>query len=266
MFVLALTQPAPLTEEEVGRIAQDLQTTPYEARLLLSGGLPALLVTSADRERAAGMGERLRARGHGVVLLDAAHVTPAHEMVQVRRLAFDAGGLIADEARPAERLPFEDVLALVRAVHKIRTDSSEKVTELKFNPTRAMALGPMFAMQRQTTEKKKSVEEREAVLYLFRHSGERPWILAEQSANYAALGPELAPTRVVNFQRVVTRLRQSCVHAQFDDRLLQHKRIPERLAGGPSGKLLETTSSSGVDILAHVVAAWIATTRVTPYR
>ncbi len=255
-----------MSEEEVARIAQDLATTPYEARLLLSGGLPALLSTSAERERAAAMGERLRARGHGVVLLDASQITPAHEMVQLRRLAFDADGLVADEARPTERLPFDDVLALVRAVHKVRTDSSEKVTELKFNATRAMALGPMFAMQRQVTEKKKSVEEREAVLYLFRRSGERPWLLSEQSASYAALGPELAPTRVVNFQRVVARLRERCIHGQFDDRLLQHKRIPERLAGGPSGKLLETTSSSGVDVLAHVLAAWIATTRATPYR
>lgn len=266
MFVLALTRPAPLDDAEVGRLAQDLGSTPYETRMLVSGGVPAILLTAADAARVTAVGDRLRGRGHAVIVLDGALVTASEEMVPVRRPSFGPAGLGADDARPNEVLPYDDVLALVRAVHKSSTRTREKTTELKFNPGRAMALGPMFAMQRTTTEVSKAVEQRENVLYLFRRSGERPWLFSENGAVYTGLGADLAPTRIANFQRVVARLREECRHAQFDDRLLSHKRIPEHLASGPNGRWLETSSSPGVDLVAHVVAAWIASTQSTPYR
>ena len=50
MFVVAITQLALSIEDESKALAADLGNTAYETRLILNGGLPAIVLQSPQRE------------------------------------------------------------------------------------------------------------------------------------------------------------------------------------------------------------------------
>jgi hypothetical protein len=96
---------------------------------------------------------------------------------------------------------------------------------------------------------------REQVLYLFRKSGEPPWLLVESRAKFAGLGEAIALTQGENYLRTIEALKARCPSGAFDDRLLTAKKVPERVtraAGVNKGS--ESSSASGMDLLAHLLA------------
>jgi hypothetical protein len=142
----------------------------------------------------------------------------------------------------------------------------EKVVERTFKPGTAIMTGGLKMTSKKTTEIDEKQEEKEGVVYFFRRSGERPWVLMEGSTRYTGLGPALLSTQILNFQRTIEILRQRMTFATYDDRLLSVKKVPERSSSNANGTRLETSSGSGVDLLAHILASWIASSHETPYR
>src|SRR6185503_5112979 len=119
VYVVAITELATPVEQEAAALAADLGTTPYEERLNLASGLPAVVLTAADRARALALLKALRARGHGAVAIDAAVVVSSEAMVSMRRFGLEEGALTAE----GERLPHGEILALIRAMHRTRTET-----------------------------------------------------------------------------------------------------------------------------------------------
>jgi hypothetical protein len=113
------------------------------------------------------------------------------------------------------------------------------------------------------TVKKEShaaTEERDDVLYVFRRSGAPSWLLREGGvADWSGHGQPLAASRFENFRLTVGALRAKAQGAMFDDRLLT-RRVQERasLAVGAGTKSITSSSDASVDLLAHVLALWIA--------
>ena len=113
-------------------------------------------------------------------------------------------------------------------------------------------------------EKKAITSEREQVLYLFRTSGQTPWILRERATAYAGLGADAGPSSFQNFLTTVTRLRERAPQAVYDERLLAPglasgaRAAGSRVRGSATGDVVSTTSAGGIDLLAHVLALWIA--------
>jgi len=104
-----------------------------------------------------------------------------------------------------------------------------------------------------------ATEERDIVLYVFRKSGAPPWLLRERGTGWAGLGLPLAPSEGENYRLAVAALRERAPGATFDDRLMTRK-AGERssLTGGSGTTTVKTSSQAGVDLLAHVLALWIA--------
>jgi hypothetical protein len=86
-------------------------------------------------------------------------------------------------------------------------------------------------------------EHREQVLYLFRRSGEAPFILRERGAIYSGLGADTAPTAFENFQRTIRRLRERAPDAAYDERLMTARTV-RGIADG----------SDAADLLAYLIA------------
>lgn len=259
MFVVAVAELAGRMEDEAAALAADLGAAPYDARMLLASGLPAVVRTTADKARALDLLARLRARGHGAVACDSAAVVASGAMVQMRH--FRLGPAAATPDDPAgESLPYDDVLAFVAAVHRTRANTETHVTEKKLSVARAVITSGLSMTKTVTKESHAATEERENVLYVFRRSGATPWLLREHGVGgWSGHGQPLAASRFENFRLTVGALRAKAPGATFDDRLVT-RRVQERasLAVGGGTKSVTTSSDASVDLLAHLLALWIA--------
>ena len=258
MFVVAITELQGRLEDEAAALAPDLGCTAYDARLLLAPGTPAVVRRTPDRTLALDLLARVRARGHSAVACDLTAVVASDAMVAMRRFHLGESA-IAIEGRTEHRLPYEDVLALVTAVHRSRTDTEVVSHERKLSVSRALVTS---GLSMTTTVKKQShtaTEERERVLYVFRRAGATPWILREHGTRWAGHGQPLATSESENFRITLTVLRARAPGAAFDDRLLM-RRAPERaaLSAGAGSTSVKTSSDAGVDLLAHLLGLSLA--------
>jgi len=259
VFVVAIAELAGRLEDEATALAADLGATAYDARMLLAAGLPAVVRTTSDKPQALDLLARLRGRGHGAVACDSAAVVASGAMMAMRRFRLGEAAVTLDD-RPGESLPYDDVLALIAAVHRTRAQTETHVTEKKLSVTRAIVTSGLSMTKTVKKESHAASEERENVLYVFRRSGAMPWLLREGGvADWSRHGQPLAASRLENFRLTVGALRAKAPGATFDDRLVTRK-VQERaaLAVGAGTKSITTSSDGSVDLLAHLLALWIA--------
>jgi hypothetical protein len=260
MFVVALAELATSVEEEALILAEDLGKAVYEARILLSAGVPCVVLTTPDRDRALDLLGKLRGRGHGVVAFDARAVIPASSMIAVRRYRLGKDALELDVSDvgepPLARLPFSEMSALLCAVHRSSRERVQQVKEVKFRPAAAIATGGLILTKSVNKKVRSTIEEREDVLYVFQKTGV-PWLLRESTARPEGLGEAMHNTRALNFAAHVRMLRERAPHAEYDARLVALKRFPEPpLDDGEARR--GDRATGGVDLLAHVLALWMS--------
>jgi hypothetical protein len=259
VFVVALSSLVTPIEVESAALASDLGLTPYETRMMLTAGLPAIILTTPDRERALGLLAKVRGRGHGAIACDGDAVVGSSDMTSLHYFRFEPDALVTDvPPRNEERLPYDDILVGIRALHRRSNETTTEVKEKKFDATRAIASGGLIMRKSSTREIKTSSEDREQVFYLFRKSGQKPWILAEGGAKYNGLGADISHTLFHNFLKTIERLKSLAPTARFDDRLLTAKKMPERISRPGGSGTRETSSADGVDLMAHLLALAIA--------
>jgi hypothetical protein len=260
VFVVALTELRGPLEDEAAALARDLACTVYDARMLLVPGTPAILRRTPDREPALDLLSRVRARGHGAVACDLTAVTSSDAMTSMRRFRLGEEAVTLDDD-PASRLPYDDVAALIPAVHRSRTDTQTVSRERKISIGRALMTSGLSMSKTVTKSSRDATEERENVLYVFRRSGGAPWFLREHGTAWTGHGQPLARSEAENFRIAVAVLREKAAAAAFDDRLVARK-APERAAlsgaASTSGMTVKTSSDSGVDLLAHLLALALA--------
>ena len=261
---MALVSLATSVEAEAPLLAAELGATPYETALLLRTPSPVPLLRTDDRARALALLGNLRARGHDVVACDAAAVISAEAMVNVRTFRFELDHLAVRPADGAEqRVAWGDIVSLVRAIHRRRTEQVEKTEERKFSLGRAALSGGVLVSKTITKAKVQSTEEREQVLYVFRHGG-MPLLVSQSRTRYDGLGADLRPVQIENFNTLVRALRERAPDAPYDERLLGPRPGLDRIRAGAGGSS-SSSSSDGIDLLAHLIA--LAVVRAPrPYR
>jgi hypothetical protein len=251
--IVALMSLATAVEVEAPLLAADLGTIPYETALLLRGPSPVPLLRTDDRARALDLLAKLRARGHDAVACDASAVVSSDAMTRPRsfRLEADALAFISAEGKE-DRVSSADVVALVRAMHRSRSDHIEKTEQSKFSLGRAAMSGGLLMTKKVTTEKVQTSEEREQVLYLFRRGGV-PLLFALSRTHYEGLGVDLRPAQIENFGTLVRLLRSRSPAAPYDERLLLPRPAADRVVAG-NGGMSSASSAANIDLLAHLIA------------
>lgn len=264
MYVVAITVLGTSIEDEAAALARDLETTAYEERLLLNGGLPAVVLKSQDRAAAEKLLGKIVARGHQAVACDASAVVPSDRMTLLRHFAFEPDAVVLTDREA--RLPYSDIIAILRATHRTRTETESEVKSKQFSMGRALLSGGLMLRKNVAGKERAISSETEQVLYLFRGSGAEPWLLRERAANYSALVEDLAPSSAQNFLKTIARFRELAPDATFDDRLTAPRPVSSRVSRSVSAKSesFAVSSSGGVDLLAHVIALSIAAR--PPYR
>jgi hypothetical protein len=254
VYVVALTQLATSPEGEAAALAADIGAIEYQARLLLLSAMPVVVRSTPDEASALELLYRLRARGHGAVALDATRVVASSATPSMRRFRLEADAILLDD-QPEARLPYDDVLAFVAAVHRRHGERTSQRPDPVRTAFRAMATRWPVLLRSVTQETERS-EDREEVLYLFRRNDAAPWILREHGTSWAGLGQPIERTESANFWRTVDALRERAPLAVYDDRLI-HRHMPEENPVFVGETTIRTSSESIVDLLAHILALWL---------
>jgi hypothetical protein len=242
MYLVAIVRLADNPDALDATLAAELAVTLYELRLTLAAGLPAVVLLSADEVSATRASAALEKRGHHPVVCCRRDVVMSAQMVALRDFQLGPDALAA-AADAKETLPYQSILALLRATHRTAKTSTTQVKERKFRPAMAIATGGLIMSKTTKREVISQSIHHEQVLYIYPRDGTRPWILRERSARYAGLGAQLGPVSAENFAMTTQRLRMLAPQAMYDERLL-HSRPIRGLADG-----IEAT-----DIFAHLLA------------
>jgi hypothetical protein len=258
MFAVALVELATSPEEAATFLAHEVGLSPYDLRLRFAGGLPAVVLLTPHAAAAESALRAMRARGHGAVVCDLKNVVPSTSMVAMRHFAFDDEAMCADRGSP-EVLPYRNIQLFVHAAHP----EVHQVIDHEL-----VYVSPREGVRRR--EKVTSEHENSQSLYIFRNDGEKPWILRQHDAQYAALGEAFGPVQQLNFIATIGALRARAPHAHFDDRLVLRPRSPEhfgRSFGHPADRREGLPwADHGADLAAHLLATWFGSKGADPYR
>jgi hypothetical protein len=261
VFVVAIAELQGAIDAEAAALATDLRCTAYDARLLLAPGMPAVVRTTPEKAAALDLLSRLRARGHGAIACAAEAVVPSSAMISMRRFVLGESAAVLGD-RPDETLPYDDILALIHAVHRSRVDVETRSQETKLSVSRALMTSGLSMTKTVTKESRATTESKTGVVYVFRRSGGTPWLLQERGTSWAGHGRPLAPSEAENFGIAVSALRTRAPGAVFDDRLTS-RRTGERaalsgVASATGSTTVKTSSEAAVDLLAHLLGLWFA--------
>ena len=252
-YCVVLLAMSGSAEAEAAPLAAELGCTLYEARLRLVATKPLVLLQTDDAARATALVSALAARRHAAMALDARDVPGSDAMVDMDHFLLTEGSIELRGGR-TEPLSYEDVFALVPAVHR-QTTLDAKARSSQPPPTKRLP-GLASLMSAGAAPPR---EERLHVVYIYSRVGP-PWILRE-SAQTA--GPVLAAGRYQSFRAVCAQLRQRCARAVWDERL-REARVPDEPVGSVGGSLVSNVRAN--DLLAYALASWIAAGRDAPYR
>ncbi|MFT3695071.1 MAG: hypothetical protein QM831_18180 [Kofleriaceae bacterium] len=221
-FVVAIVKLSVAIEAEAKALALDMGSTPYETKLKLAGGVPAIVLSTADEVAARTLAATITKRGSRAIVVNASAITPIDKMIRIRSFRFEPTGLATDD----DELPWSDISALVAARYRSSHDTVEVTKQKKFDPVRAIASGGLVMRSTKTKETVTHHESSEQVLYMFRASGDTPWILREQGTNYSGLGPAAAATANLNIGIATSEIRTRS-KARFDDSLLRRHGVTD---------------------------------------
>lgn len=219
-FIVAIAKLAGSLETEAKALAADLGNTAYETKLKLTAGLPAIVWTTTDGDAATTLGAKLRARGHRALVVPSSAVLDASAMIRVRQFELDEDGINTE----LDQLPWSDISALVRARNRSQHSTTAVVKEKKFDLGRAVASGGLMMRKVHKRDVVTHHESSEQVLYMFRASGDTPWILREQGTNFRGLGSAQQTTANVNFGVACEQFKARATNARYDDSLLRRPR------------------------------------------
>ncbi|MDP9002927.1 MAG: hypothetical protein M3O46_22785 [Myxococcota bacterium] len=256
MFAVAIIELATSAEEEASVLASIVHASAYDLRVRLAGLMPAVVLTTPERDEAAAVLHGVRQRGHGAVGCDLRALIPSTAMVPMRHFVLEDGGMRSDR-ESAEVLPYSRIHALLHAAHP----------ELH----RVIGHEMVFVSPRRGVARMETITNEHAApqsLYIFRNDEETPWIMREHEARYDAVGTVAGPVQHQNFLAAIHALRARAPHAHFDDRLALHPRSPAHFTRGFGPHDIEASpwADHGADLAAHLLALWFALKAPGPYR
>jgi hypothetical protein len=257
MILVAVTRWACAPENEAPALAPLLGEAVYDLRLRLARPLPVMLARVDAPERARALLAALRARGHGAIACDLTYVPSSQAMMTPRSYRFEADAFVGSgPAQATGRMPYADMLALLRARDTTVEEIATSTKERKFSFGRAAMTGGLILSKSKTKSARSTSEQSEQVLYLIRRDGREPMLLREGALRHEGLGEQIRPTALENFALVVASLRERAPQALYDERLMIQARNAAslRLSGTPTDRRTTQSNSDENDMAAHVIA------------
>lgn len=256
MLLVAVARWGAPLETELAALAGLLSAVAYDLRLRIAGVLPVVLATTPDEARARQLVHALRARGHGVVVCDAADVPGPAQQRAPRDFEFGPSALTGTDSagRPFE-LAYVEIALLVRASEIASAEQSKTTVHKKLDVTRAVMSGGLILNKKVERTKRSESETREQVLYVFARGRAAPFLFRETLLRYQGLGAARAATTMQNFVTLVQQLRERAPLALYDQRFIGQKRKAGLTAvvGVATDRRVENSNAGENDLGAYLL-------------
>ena len=126
---------------------------------------------------------------------------------------------------------YKDIKFILPSVQRRGIAKENSVTERKLSIGRTVMMGGLPMSKKVTRQETVLNDEYEHVLYLC--GGNRARLVCGQnSMAFEGLKDEIKPTREMNYKLFISKIRQSCPDAVYDDRLM--KRSAQAKLLGPT--------------------------------
>ena len=208
-----------LVKEAAGILNKD----PYETRLLLSGKIPKLVAHYPSTQEAELIAKRLKALGLVAVVCN------DRELRESPQTRFSAHALrlgdrevtFWDKGSQMIKMESTDVFLILKG--KLPTLTGQEVTKTssKFNLPATLLTGiPIWRKVREIT--KDTAIEAEYFVRLYARMSPEPRVeILENYFDFSSLGSKIAPSSLINLNRIITEIRDIFPQAVFDDKLVQ---------------------------------------------
>jgi hypothetical protein len=243
MFLVVVSAPAD--PAATARAAAVTALSAADLGHRLRGTLPRVLLSSADGERLAELGERLDELGFATLVCDPRLAPTDADRVLARAVRLEADRAVALTGDGAEHdCPFAAIETIQRGVRVTTETTKEKTVERKFDVTRAVLSSGLILTRKEVKETVRKTEASEPFALVQRNDGEPDVILYERRIDYRFLGRDMQPSSRANLDRLVARLRAAAPAATYD----------ERVARPGFVSALPASPADGVDVALHLVA------------
>ena len=201
----------------------------------------------------------------GVVALAVALPVPTDaDRTVARTFALDAAGLTLTSRGGDElRLPWSEIVAVLRGVRGRRAEVETTETRRSFSPGKALVTGGLAMTRTESRTVRSSEEAIEQVLLVLARDG-RVGLVAEGQTDFSRLGPRISPSSATNLQTLAADLRERARGALHDDRLVRLGRRPLPFVAatdfrleGSGTRTTVTDTGAALDVLVEVMRAGV---------
>lgn len=226
MVHIAVAPPKLLSVELLKRVASLLGKDLVDARLLLAGGIPRIIVSHPDPDAADSMARGLRAAGLSAFICNDSEIRNRPARFRARTARSDERGVIFGDRLGGEvRVEACDASLIIRG--RIQRTAPEKIStpKMELNVPATVLTGGIPIMRRVAKKGvKESFQAEDFVRIYDRRSSDPRVEMLQNHIDYNFLGSKLTPSAAANFNIAVTKLLEWFPLAIFDKRLTGHFR------------------------------------------
>jgi hypothetical protein len=220
---VAITPPASLDANLVSSVANVINTSPSDTRLLLAGKIPRIIAHYQTTQAAELIAQSLRDLGLMAIVYRDFELLQSPQSFKAKTLELGEKEILFRDSAGSEKRIGEDNIFLIlegRIQSSVEVDTTNPT--LKFNLTKTFLLGgiPTWSKVDQKSTVRSIQDEYFARLY--DRKSPNPIIeMFQQHMDYKFLGTKLNAYSLRNFDTVVLKLREIFPKAIFDDRLVK---------------------------------------------
>jgi hypothetical protein len=230
---VAVAPPKLLSSDLLTRVASLLGKEIIDARLLLAGKIPRIIVSYPDPEAADSMARRLRDAGLSAFICNDSEIRNRPARFRAHTARSDERGVIFEDRLGGE-VRVEACDASLIIMGRIQRPTQEKIstTKMKLNVPATVLTGGIPIMRRVTKKDVKESFQSEDFVRIYDRGSSDPRVeMLQNHIDYNFLGPKLTPSAAANLNIVVTKLLEWFPLAIFDKRLTGHFRTDVPTAG-----------------------------------
>jgi len=238
MVYVAVDPPKTLSADLLKKAASLVGKEIVDTRLLLAGEIPRIIASYPNAEMADSIAQSLGDAGLVAFICRDSELQNRPASFIARTARSGEREVIFGDRRGGEvRVGADDAFLIMRGRLLSATLEKTSTTKMKLNVAATVLTGGFPIMQRVTEKTaKESFQAEDFVKVYDRRSSDSHIEMSQNHIDYSFLGPELTPSTPLNFNIVVTKLREWFPQAIFDERLIRRFKtdVP---AAGPSEAL-----------------------------
>ena len=223
VFHVAVVAPNIPEPEVIKKSAAIISKDLYQTRLLLSGGLPRLIVHYSTLKEAESTALDLTGLGLVAFVCQNSELHKPSKVFTAQSMEFLEQEIIFHNGGGQnKRIKSADVFLILKGILQISDEEEITETKRKINWGATLLMGgiPIYRNVKEKISGARVREETFLRLYIQEYSEPAVQMLQHGMA-YSFLGAQIAPSSAANFNTVVTRLQKSFSRAIFDERLMK---------------------------------------------